>query len=914
MKYLLSLLLLVSTFYVCEVYAPVPQELELYSIGTDNDRDALMREEFLRLRNPITNSIPEGIAEREHDFVESLEGTQNSSLWTSPTVDTSLKLDASQLLQHGIERTGGRSRSIVVDSNSEDIYLAGAVGGGVWRSTNSGGSWKKTTSDDYVHSVSALIQDTRPGHRHEWYYGTGEAFSSSGYPVYQFDIGIGLFRSIDSGKTWNILPSTSVARSARPSSPFHFTHSLALDATRTDSTIIYAACNGAIMRTNNAGATWYKVLGSASGVSTVVWTDVCVNSSGIAYATIGGGTTAGVWRSADGMAWTNISSGTVVGNVSSRARICASPSDTNVVWLYKNSATSPMYRYTYVSGNGSGAGGSWESRNTPMSGLLQTQSGYNMSLTVHPTNPDIVLVGGTNLYLTTDGFATKGNISHVAGYSKEYVRLRQWNPFTPETYLYDTSHPDLHAAVFLRSNPSSVLIACDGGIYKTSDIYKNPSVEWTSLNNGYNVAQFYSVAIDPIGVRDGAFIGGAQDNNSNIGQRNGKPMEWVLGGDGMVCEMAKNRKAVYPSFQGGQLYRVRMNDNLDSALEWVNMRPRGGQFDFITPLKLHPVYDSIMFMIGGTTLWRNSNSTARAYTNDTSTSSVNWRSYSLGSVASGGLSAIGTCSSSPEKVFLGTKAGAIIKVDSLQRTTPVVTVVTGTQMPRGGYVSNICVNPNNNSELFVTFSNYEVQSIFHSTDEGKTWECIAGNLEENPDGSGAGPSCRWIEVLNYKNQTLYLVATSSGVFTTSSLDGMNTIWKQFRSIPNVICNMIAVRSTDGFVAVATHGLGMYTTYAVVDQQTSSVPVYTEGIRGAYVAPQPVLSNAVLSFTTRHDSEVEIELFDTEGRHVSLPFRSWLRAGNHDIPLDLHAHPRGMYVAHIRCGAYSRPSTIRIIKE
>lgn len=913
MKYLLCLCLLCCSFYCTAVFAPQQDAEGLTTIGSDDDRDAMVKEEFLRLRNPETNMIPFGIHEREHDFVESLAHDNGSSLWAAPAADTTLRLDSLQLQQHGIERTGGRTRSLVIDCTNENIILAGAVGGGVWRSTDAGKSWTKTTADGYVHSVSALIQDTRPGHRHEWYYGTGEAFSSAGYPVYGWDIGSGIFRSIDSGKTWNMLPSTSVARAARPTSPFHFTHSLSIDATRSDSTVIYAACNGAIMRTNNAGATWNVAVGSTTA-ATVVWSDVCTNSAGTVYATIGGGSSAGVWRSADGLTFTNISAGTSVGNITGRARICAAPSDTNTVWLYKSSATSPMYRYTYISGTGAGTGGSWAARNSQMTNLLQTQSGYNMSLDVHPADPNIVLVGGTNLYLTTDAFGSKSGLTHVAGYSKEYVQTRRWNPFTPETYLYDTSHPDLHYAVFLKSKPSTVLIACDGGVYKTTDIFRTPSVGWSNLNDGYTVAQFYSVAIDPIGNRDGAFIGGAQDNNSNIGQRNGKPMEWVLGGDGMVCEMSRNRKAVYPSYQGGQVFRVRMNDKLDSALEWVNMRPRGGQFDFITPLRLHPVNDSILYMLGGASLWRNTNATARPYTNDTTSSTLNWRSYSLSGVATAGLSALGLCSTTPDKVFLGTKSGQIIKVDSLQRTTPITTIITGPEMPRGAYVSNICVNPQDNAELFVTFSNYEVLSIFHSTDEGQTWECIAGNLEQNANGSGAGPSCRWIEVLTYNNRTLYLVATSSGVFTTTKLDGMKTEWTQFRAIPNVICNMIAVRSTDGFVAVATHGLGIYTTYVVSDGPASSVRDVDNAIASASVSPQPVSTSARVDFTSSSDGLVEVELFDGQGRRLSVPFHAWLSAGRHHVPIEMQEFPSGVYLARIRCGESRPPVTVRILKQ
>ena len=686
MKYILSLFLLAASSLVVSRFAPAPTPLAPLSIGGEEDREAMAHEEFLRLRNPQTNMIPEGIKEREHDFVEALAVNTLTKGWSAASGDTEIHLDESQLVQHGIERTGGRTRSLVFDCTNSSVMLAGAVGGGVWRSTNGGVTWKKTTSDGYIHSVSALVQDGRPGHQHEWYYGSGEGYSSGGYPIYGYDIGIGIFKSIDSGKSWSLLPSTSVARASRPGSPFHLTHNLALDHTRKDSTIVYAACNGAVMRSNDAGVTWSAVLGDTSA-TTVVWSDVTVASNGVVYASLGSSSKSGIWRSADGVTWTNISTGTAVGTINSRTRVVTAPSNPNVLWVYKNSANTPLFRYQYVSGNGSGTGGEWESRSSTMTGLLQTQSGYNMCLAVHPTNENIVLVGGTNLYLTTDGFMTIPRINHVSGYSKSYVQNRQWNPFTPETYLYDTSHPDMHAAVFAPNDSTTVFIGCDGGVFKTTNIFKDSVVRWSSLNNGYNVGQFYSTAIDPSGIRDGAVIGGAQDNNSNIGLRNGKPMEWVLGGDGMVCEMSAGHKAVYPSYQGGQVYRVRMNETLDSALEWVNMRPRGGQFDFTAPLRLHPVSDSILYMIGGASLWVNWNATQRAYTNDTTTSSQNWRSYPMSAYATGGLSAMGLCTSSPNTVYLGTKSGVVLKVDSLQRTSAIVKTVTGTDMPKGAYVS-----------------------------------------------------------------------------------------------------------------------------------------------------------------------------------------------------------------------------------
>ena len=82
----------------------------------------------------------------------------------------------------------------------------------------------------------------------------------------------------------------------------------------------------------------------------------------------------------------------------------------------------------------------------------------------------------------------------------------------------------------------------------------------------------------------------------------------------------------------------------------------------------------------------------------------------------------------------------------------------------------------------VIYSNYSVYSVFHSTDGGASFEKVAGNLEQNPSGSGNGPSCRTAEIIPLGNDTLYLVGTSVGLFGTANLDGQNTVWKQIGKI------------------------------------------------------------------------------------------------------------------------------------
>lgn len=103
--------------------------------------------------------------------------------------------------------------------------------------------------------------------------------------------------------------------------------------------------------------------------------------------------------------------------------------------------------------------------------------------------------------------------------------------------------------------------------------------------------------------------------------------------------------------------------------------------------------------------------------------------------------------------------------------------------------------------------------MFKSIDGGGSWTPVSGNLEENPDGSGSGPSVRWVSILYLDDEPVYLAATRVGLFSARRLEGMDTKWSPEAQtfIGNVVINMIDVRQSEGFVAVATHGNGVYST-------------------------------------------------------------------------------------------------------
>ena len=160
-------------------------------------------------------------------------------------------------------------------------------------------------------------------------------------------------------------------------------------------------------------------------------------------------------------------------------------------------------------------------------------------------------------------------------------------------------------------------------------------------------------------------------------------------------------------------------------------------------------------------------------------------------------------------LFAGTNDGKVYKIVDANTGEPSMTEITGSDYP-SGYVSSIAVDPNDANNIIVTFSNYGIPSVFYSSDGGSSWTNVSGNLEENPDGTGNGPSVRWAAFLTYNNKKYYFVGTSTGLYRTDDITSGTWTQEGGSIIGNVVVDMVRARSSDGLIAVATHGNGIFT--------------------------------------------------------------------------------------------------------
>ncbi|MCS6989206.1 MAG: T9SS type A sorting domain-containing protein [Chloroherpetonaceae bacterium] len=866
-------------------------------VGTTENPRARIEYETRMLVDPKTKQIPRDIRRLELDYAETLpeidEGSTESFTWT----------------HRGPWNVGGRTRALALDVSdpNEQTILAGGVSGGMWRSTNGGTSWTRVTNPLQLQSVTCIAQDTRTGRTNTWYYGTGEFLGNSASGGDAFFKGDGIFKSTDGGLTWTQLASTVSGTPQTFDLVTDFIYNIAIDPSNSTQDEVYAACYGAVLRSTNGGASWSVVLNGLGNPNQAIATDVAVTSTGVVYATVSNNSSAtrGIFRSTDGVNWTNITPSGFPSNYR-RIVIGIAPSNENIVYFLGETPgggklTNPeenewmsLWRYN-------AATNSWQNRSnnlpdtstfgTPLGGF-NSQGSYNLVVKVKPDNENFVIIGGTNLYRSTDGFSTANNIAWIGGYH-------------PTEFLYPNHHPDQHAIVFYRNAARSnwMLSGCDAGVSRTTNIAAS-NVSWTRLSNGYLTTQFYTIAIQNASG-DVKIIGGKQDNGTYRTVSSSSTANWqsILGGDGAYCAIAASGNPHYVSSQNGFTLRLTLDaaGNYDPT-NWTRVDPQGGSgYLFINPFKLDPNNSNRMYFAGGTRLWRNDNLTGiPSLSNEPA--SFGWTSINL-PISQTAISAIAVSTTPANRVYVGTATGDVLRIDNAQSASPTITNVTGASMPAEGYVSDIAIDPSNANNAMVVFSNYNVISLYYTTNGGTSWTAVAGNLEQNPDGTGNGPSCRCAAIRNVSGGKVFLVGTSTGLYVTSTLNGMSTVWQRQapNSIGRAVVTAIATRESDGVVVAATHGNGVYS--ATVNSLVSA-PKQTPKPKSFMLAqnyPNPFNPSTTIEYRLPSASDVTLEVFDALGRKVRTLVNERQGAGTHQVHFNAAGLASGTYFYKLRAG-------------
>jgi photosystem II stability/assembly factor-like uncharacterized protein len=880
---------------------PSPKSL----FGTTENPRARTEYEVRKLIDPVTKQIPRDIRRLELEYAETL-----------PVVDES-SLESFTWTHRGPWNVGGRTRALALDISdpNEQTILAGGVSGGMWRSTNGGTSWTRTTNASQLQSVTCIAQDTRSGKTNIWYYGTGEFIGNSTSGGDAMFKGDGIFKSTNGGLSWTQLTSTVSGTPQTFDVVTDFIYNIAIDPSNTTQDEVYAACYGAVLRSTNGGNSWNTVLNGLGNPNQAIATDVAVTSTGVVYATVSSNSssTRGIFRSTDGVNWTNITP-TNFPATYQRIVIGIAPSNENIVYFLGetpgggkfnsvDNEWASLWRYDASTNT-------WENRsaNLPAFGApvgnFNSQGSYNLIVKVKPDNANFVIIGGTNLYRSTDGFSTSSNTTWIGGYAT-----------TNDISTYTNHHPDQHSLTFYRNAARSnwLLSGHDGGVSQTTGI-NNSTVSWTALNNGYLTTQFYTVAIRNTSG-DLNIIGGKQDNGTYRGVSNLGTATWqkIFSGDGAFCAISSTGNPYYISAQNGLIYRLTLNaDGSYNLSNWTRVDPQGGSgYLFINPFALDPNNSNMMYLAGGVTLWRNNNLTGIPSLSQNPATS-GWTNFNIN--AGSTITAVSVSTTSANRVYFGSAEGGVFRADNANTASPSFFNITDAAMPQG-YVSCIAVDPANADNAMVVFSNYNIISLYYTTNGGTSWTAVAGNLEQNPDGTGNGPSCRWAAIRNVPGGKVFLVGTSTGLYVTSTLNGMLTVWQ--RQAPNTIgrgiVNSIATRESDGLVVVATHGNGVYSGTVNSLVSTPKETPKPGALKLAQNYPNPFNPTTTITYQLPTANFVKLEVYDALGRKVSTLVNERKGAGAHQVNFNATGLASGTYFYKLQAGNTVETRKMMLVK-
>jgi len=446
----------------------------------------------------------------------------------------------------GPGNVGGRIRSLAIHPATPDTIFAGSVGGGIWKSSNGGASWRAVDDFMPVLSVSSIV--INPANPNVMLAGTGEGYGNADSLR-----GAGIFKSVDGGTTWSQLRETAAQFSA-----------VTRLAISPGGAVILAATSTGLWRSSNATTfTWIN-----TGITPQ---DVDFHPSNFRRAIAAGyGSVAYSWDG--GLRWQRASG---LPPSSGRIEVAFARSQPDTVYALVDDSGGTLYR-------SSDGGASFRAVSSET--LLDYNQGwYDEALWVNPRDSNHVVVGGVYLRQSFDGGASWQMIS-------------------------DGIHVDHHVIVesprFDDAGNRTVFFGNDGGVYKTTDIREAARAGYSALNHDLGVTQFYGAAGHPA---SGTIIGGTQDNGTVVSEpAQATRWEQTLPGDGGFVAA----DATDPSYFYAGLVYLQIQRSDDGGRAWSSISDGIGDVlqnaNFIAPFVIDPV-DPNRMLAGGTQLWRSTN-------------------------------------------------------------------------------------------------------------------------------------------------------------------------------------------------------------------------------------------------------------------------------------------------------------------
>lgn len=695
----------------------------------------------------------------------------------------------------------GRVIAVAVNPKNKFEYYVGVASGGVWKTVNDGTSWTPVFDKEGSYSIGWVTLD--PNDPAVVWVGAGESNSqrSVGY-------GDGIYRSDDGGKNWQNLGLKKSEHIGR----------VVVDPR--DSKVVYVAAEGplwgpggdrGLYKTADGGKNWKAVLTISENTGVV---DVAIDPSNpdIVYAAayqrrrhvftlIDGGPESAIYKSTDaGITWNKLKFGLPTVDMG-RIGVAVSPADPSVVYA------------TIEAADGKGGifrsndrGATWERRNEFDAGAM-----YYAQVIPDPKNVDRIFVMNVSLRESLDGGKTLHKVAE------------------------NNHHGDNHAIWIDPDNTKHCLLGSDGGMYETWDDATN----WQFKANLPTV-QFYDVAVDNA-LPFYHVCGGTQDNFSWCGPARTRNLngivnsDWYVttGGDGFHSQVdPEDPNTVYSESQYGVLVRYDKPTGQELALQ-----PREGKgepalrWNWDSPVIISP-HSHTRLYFAANKLFRSDDrgDTWKAISGDL-TRQINrnqlpvmgkvWEPDAVAKNQSTSLYGnIVALSESPKKeglIYVGTDDGLIqVTADGGQSWSKCEKFAS---VPDTTYVSRLAASQHDANTVYASFDNHKNEDfkpyLLRSTDTGKTWTSVAGNLPEN------GPVLAFAE--DTVNANLLFAGTEFGAFFT--IDG-GQHWVQFKGgLPTIAVRDMVMQAREGDLVIATFGRGFY----VLDDVTALRQIKPESL-------------------------------------------------------------------------------------
>jgi photosystem II stability/assembly factor-like uncharacterized protein len=682
----------------------------------------------------------------------------------------------------------GRIADIAVDPTDRSTWYVGVGSGGVWKTVNRGTTWQPVFDGQGSYSIGAITID--PNNPHTIWVGTGENVSGR-HVAY----GDGVYRSRDGGANWENMGLKASE------------HIGMIRIDPRDSNVVYVAAQGplwsgggdrGLYKSTDGGASWEKILaaGPYTGANEVhldprnpdvVFVSLHQRIRSVA-AVMNGGPESGIHKSTDGgKTWRKLSTGLPEEDMG-KIGLALSPQDPDVVY-----ATIELGNRTGGFWRSEDGGETWKKRSDYLSG--GTGPHYYQEIFADPHRFDRVYQMDADLYMTIDGGTT----------------------FVAQPYGF--KHGDHHAMVFDPADPDYILFGTDGGLYESFDL----GATYRFINN-LPVTQIYKVAVD----YDEPFYnlyGGTQDNNSQGGPSRTDNVHGIRNEDWFVTLFGDGHdqavdytdpNIIYSEWQGGNLTRY---DRASGEMIYIQPQPAAGEpperFNWDAPILLSP-HNPARIYYASQRVWRSDDrgdswtpvSGDLTHNRDRLTTPMMDRVWSIDAAWDlFAMSEFGSITSLAESplveglLYAGTDDGRIqVSEDGGASWRAVERLPDVTD---DFFVNDIKADLHDADTVYVSLDDHKTGDftpyVFRSTDRGRNWTSIRGDLEDR--------NLVWRIVQDHVKPELLFLGTETGVFFT--VDAGQHWVRLAGGMPTISLRDLEIQKRENDLVAASFGRGFF---------------------------------------------------------------------------------------------------------